>query len=58
MSEFLSCSDDKNLCCKALVSHVKAVRKEDLLTELNDLKPIRDVTSTQDLNIFNQPQSG
>lgn len=51
------CSDDKNLCCKALVSHVKAVRKEDLLTELNDLKPIRDVTSTQDLNIFNQPQS-
>ncbi|XP_078263725.1 uncharacterized protein swt1 isoform X2 [Rhinoraja longicauda] len=51
------CSDDKNLCSKALVSSVKAARKDDLLTELSDLNPIRDVTSTQDLNIFNQPQS-
>ncbi|XP_051868808.1 uncharacterized protein swt1 isoform X2 [Pristis pectinata] len=53
----LLCSDDKNLCSKALVSSVKAVRKVDLLTELRSLKSIPDVTNTQDLSIFNQPQS-
>ncbi|XP_072130105.1 uncharacterized protein swt1 isoform X4 [Mobula birostris] len=56
-TDILLCSDDKNLCSKALVSNVKAVRKDDLLTELRSLKSIRDDTSTQDLSIFSQPQS-
>ncbi|XP_078074431.1 uncharacterized protein swt1 [Mustelus asterias] len=53
----LLCSDDKNLCSKALVSGVKAVRKVDLLTELSNLKSTNDVPNTQDLSAFNQPQS-
>ncbi|XP_067846598.1 transcriptional protein SWT1 isoform X2 [Heptranchias perlo] len=56
-ADVLLCSDDKNLCSKALVSNVKAVRKVDLLTELSNLKPISDVLNTQDLNTFKQPQS-
>ncbi|XP_069794252.1 transcriptional protein SWT1 isoform X6 [Narcine bancroftii] len=54
----LLCSDDKNLCSKALVSSVKAVRKNDLLNELKNLKSVRDDTNIQDLNMFSQPQSG
>ncbi|XP_069794257.1 transcriptional protein SWT1 isoform X11 [Narcine bancroftii] len=53
----LLCSDDKNLCSKALVSSVKAVRKNDLLNELKNLKSVRDDTNIQDLNMFSQPQS-
>uniref|UniRef100_UPI00398E3DE4 transcriptional protein SWT1 isoform X2 n=1 Tax=Pristiophorus japonicus TaxID=55135 RepID=UPI00398E3DE4 len=53
----LLCSDDKNLCSKALVSSVKAVRKEDLLTELSNLKSISNDVNTQDLGTFKEPQS-
>ncbi|XP_067894171.1 transcriptional protein SWT1 [Heterodontus francisci] len=49
--------DDKNLCSKALVSNVKAVRKVDLLNELSNLKSINDAPNTQDLSAFSQPQS-
>ncbi|XP_059503811.1 transcriptional protein SWT1 isoform X2 [Stegostoma tigrinum] len=56
-ADVLLCSDDKNLCSKALVSNVKAVRKVDLLTELSDLKTNNDVPNTQDLNAFNQSPS-
>ncbi|XP_060685729.1 transcriptional protein SWT1 isoform X1 [Hemiscyllium ocellatum] len=57
-ADVLLCSDDKNLCSKALVSNVKAVRKIDLLTELSDMKSISDVpNTTQDLSAFNQSLS-
>ncbi|XP_041064658.1 transcriptional protein SWT1 isoform X2 [Carcharodon carcharias] len=56
-AQVLLCSDDKNLCSKALVSGVKAVRKVDLLTELSDLKSTNHVPNTQDLSAFNQPQT-
>ncbi|XP_038650557.1 transcriptional protein SWT1 isoform X1 [Scyliorhinus canicula] len=56
-TQVLLCSDDKNLCSKALVSGVKAVREIDLLTELSDLKSTSDIPNTQDLSGFNRPQS-
>uniref|UniRef100_V9K891 Transcriptional protein SWT1 n=1 Tax=Callorhinchus milii TaxID=7868 RepID=V9K891_CALMI len=56
-AHILLCSDDKNLCTKALVSGVRAVRKVDLITEFNNLKPNRDVPNPKELNISEQPQA-
>ncbi|KAG2461299.1 SWT1 protein, partial [Polypterus senegalus] len=42
------CTNDKNLCCKAMLSGVKAVSKSDLIIELENLGNNRCVHSSQD----------
>nr|XP_014344642.1 PREDICTED: transcriptional protein SWT1 isoform X2 [Latimeria chalumnae] len=41
------CTDDKNLCSKALVSGVKGISKVDLIPSLQNLKPILKVPACQ-----------
>ncbi|XP_028667203.1 transcriptional protein SWT1 [Erpetoichthys calabaricus] len=42
------CTNDKNLCCKAMLSGMKAVSKSDLVIELENLGNSRCVHSSQD----------
>ncbi|RXM28364.1 Transcriptional protein SWT1 [Acipenser ruthenus] len=45
------CTNDKNLCSKALLSGVKAVSKVDLVSELENLKSVADTHRHQALQI-------
>lgn len=51
------CTNDKNLCSKALLSGVKAVSKVDLVSELENLKSVADTHRHQALQVTWHPKS-